>query len=86
VAVNSLWPRTTIATAAVEVYFPQALAASRKPEIMADAAYWILSQDSRTCTGNFFIDETVLRQAGVSDLDRYALTPGVPLANDIFLD
>jgi citronellol/citronellal dehydrogenase len=86
VAVNSLWPRTTIATAAVEVYFPQALAASRKPEIMADAACWILTQDSRTCTGNFFIDETVLRQAGVTDLDRYALTPGVPLANDIFLD
>jgi citronellol/citronellal dehydrogenase len=86
VAVNSLWPRTTIATAAVEVYFPQALAASRKPEIMADAAYWILTQDSRRCTGNFFIDETVLRNAGVSDLDRYALTPGVPLANDIFLD
>jgi citronellol/citronellal dehydrogenase len=86
VAVNSLWPRTTNATAAVEVYFPQALAASRKPEIMADAAYWILTQDSRTCTGNFFIDETVLRQAGMTDLDRYALTPGIPLANDIFLD
>ena len=86
VAVNSLWPRTTIATAAVEVYFPQALAASRKPEIMADAAYWILTQDSRSCTGHFFIDETVLRNAGVADLERYALTPGVPLANDIFLD
>jgi citronellol/citronellal dehydrogenase len=86
VAVNSLWPRTTIATAAVEVYFPQALAASRKPDIMADAAYWILTQDSRSCTGNFFIDETVLRKAGVNDLERYALTPGVPLANDIFLD
>jgi citronellol/citronellal dehydrogenase len=86
VAVNSLWPRTTIATAAVEVYFPQALAASRQPEIMADAAYWVLTQDSRSCTGNFFIDETVLRNAGVSDLERYALTPGAALANDIFLD
>jgi citronellol/citronellal dehydrogenase len=86
VAVNSLWPRTTIATAAVEVFFPQALAASRKPEIMSDAAYWILTQDSRACTGNFFVDETVLRNAGVTDLDAYALTPGVPLANDIFLD
>jgi citronellol/citronellal dehydrogenase len=86
VAVNSLWPRTTIATAAVEVYFPQALAASRKPDIMADAAYWILTQNSRTCTGNFFIDETVLRKAGVANLDAYALTPGVALANDIFLD
>jgi citronellol/citronellal dehydrogenase len=86
VAVNSLWPRTTIATAAVEVYFPQALAASRRPEIMAEAAYWVLTQDCRSCTGNFFIDETVLRNAGVSDLERYALTPGAPLANDIFLD
>jgi citronellol/citronellal dehydrogenase len=86
VAVNSLWPRTTIATAAVEMFFPEALAASRKPEIMADAAYWILTQDSRACSGNFFVDEKVLRQAGVTDLDRYALNPGAPLANDIFLD
>jgi citronellol/citronellal dehydrogenase len=86
VAVNSLWPRTTIATAAVEVFFPQALAASRKPEIMADAAHWILTQDSRACTGNFFVDEAVLRRAGVTDLERYAVTPGAALANDIFLD
>jgi citronellol/citronellal dehydrogenase len=86
VAVNSLWPRTTIATAAVEMFFPDALNASRKPEIMSDAAYWILTQDSRTCTGNFFIDESVLRNAGVTDLAPYAVTPGVPLATDIFLD
>ena len=86
VAVNSLWPRTTIATAAVEVFFPQALAGSRKPEIMADAAHWILTQDSRRCTGGFYIDEAVLRDAGVTDLDRYALHPGTPLAPDLFLD
>jgi citronellol/citronellal dehydrogenase len=86
VAANSLWPRTTIATAAVEMFFPDALKASRKPEIMSDAAYWILTQDSRKCTGNFFIDESVLRNSGVKDLERYAVTPGLPLATDIFLD
>jgi citronellol/citronellal dehydrogenase len=86
VAVNSLWPRTTIATAAVEMFFPDALKASRKPEIMADAAYWILTQDSRSCTGNFFIDESVLRNAGVKDFEPYAVTAGVALASDIFLD
>jgi len=86
VAVNSLWPRTTIATAAVAVYFPESLSASRKPEIMADAAYTILTSDSKTTTGHFFIDEDVLKQAGVTDLDRYAVTPGGPLHPDIFLD
>jgi citronellol/citronellal dehydrogenase len=86
VAVNSLWPRTTIATAAVEVFFPQALASSRKPEIMADAAHAILCRDSRSCNGNFFIDETVLRSEGVRDFERYAVTPGAPVATDIFLD
>jgi citronellol/citronellal dehydrogenase len=86
VAVNSLWPRTTIATAAVEVYFPQALASSRKPEIMADAAHWILTRDSRAVTGRFFIDDEVLREAGVTDLERYAVTPGAPTSPDIFLD
>jgi citronellol/citronellal dehydrogenase len=86
VAVNSLWPRTTIATAAVEVYFPQALASSRKPEIMADAAYVILTRDSRHATGSFYIDDEVLREAGVTDLERYAVTPGAPVSTDIFLD
>jgi citronellol/citronellal dehydrogenase len=86
VAVNSLWPRTTIATAAVEVFFPEALASSRKPEIMADAAYLILTRDSRSATGNFYIDDEVLRAAGVTDLGRYAVTPGVPASPDIFLD
>jgi citronellol/citronellal dehydrogenase len=86
VAVNSLWPRTTIATAAVEVFFPEALASSRKPEIMGDAAYLILTRDSRSATGNFYIDDEVLRAAGVTDLGRYAVTPGVPASPDIFLD
>lgn len=86
IAVNSLWPRTTIATAAVATFFPQAMAASRLPEIMADAAHAIVTRPSRECTGNFFIDEAVLRSAGVTDFERYAVTPGVPLAADIFLD
>jgi len=87
VGVNSLWPRTTIATAAVEVHFPEdILKASRKPEIVADAAHWILTSDARTTTGNFFIDETVLRNTGVTDFDRYALNPGVELFQDIFVD
>ena len=85
VAVNSLWPRTTIATAAVEAFFPESLQASRKPEIMADAAHLILTRDSRTTQGNFFVDEDVLRSSGVTDFDRYALVPGGRLQTDIFL-
>src|SRR5450830_1475709 len=65
IAVNSLWPRTTIATAAIEVNFPAAiLSASRKPAIMADAAYAIFNRDSRLHTGNFYVDEAVLREEG----------------------
>ena len=86
VAVNSLWPRTTIATAAVEMFFPAAMASSRTPEIMADAAYLVLTQGSRVATGQFFVDETVLRAAGVTDFERYAMTPGAPVSPDIFLD
>jgi len=87
IAVNSLWPRTTIATAAIAVNFPQAiLKASRKPSIMADAAHAILSRDSRGATGNFYIDETVLREEGVTDFDQYAVTPGTSLYTDLFLD
>ena len=86
IAVNSLWPRTTIATAAVEVFFPQALAGSRKPAIMADAAHAVVVRDSRSVTGYFFIDEDVLRGQGVTDFEHYALTPGAKLYTDIFLD
>lgn len=86
IAVNCLWPRTTIATAAIEFNFPEPiLHASRKPAIVADAAYAILTRDSRTCSGNFFIDEEVLREEGVSDFDRYAMSPGTALYNDLFL-
>jgi citronellol/citronellal dehydrogenase len=87
IAVNSLWPRTTIATAAVAVHFPEAiLKASRHAAIMADAAHLILTSDARTHTGNFYIDEDLLRSSGVKDFERYAVTPGVPLFQDLFLD
>jgi len=87
IAVNSLWPRTTIATAAIAVNFPEAiLKASRKPEIMADAAYAIFNRDSRTATGNFYIDESVLRETGVNDFAHYAVTPGATLYTDLFLE
>lgn len=87
IAVNSLWPRTTIATSAIEVNFPRAIMkASRKPSIMADAAHAILNRDSRRATGNFYIDETVLREEGVASFEQYAVTPGAPLYSDLFLD
>jgi citronellol/citronellal dehydrogenase len=87
VAVNSLWPRTTIATAAIEVHFPpEIMRASRRPAIMADAAYAIFNRDSRRHTGNFYIDEAVLREDGVTDFAHYAVTPGARLYPDLFLD
>ena len=86
IGVNCLWPRTTIATAAIENNFPEAiLKASRKPAIVADAAYMILTRDSRSCSGNFFIDEEVLREAGVMEFGQYAASPGTPLFGDLFL-
>jgi citronellol/citronellal dehydrogenase len=87
IAVNSLWPRTTIATAAIEFNFPRdILLASRSPAIVADAAYSIFARDSRSCSGNFFIDEDVLAEAGMTDLQQYAVTPGILLYGDLFLD
>ena len=87
IAVNSLWPKTTIATAAVEVHFPpQILRASRHAAIMADAAHVILTSEARQNTGNFYIDEDVLRSAGVTDFDQYAVTPGVSLFRDLFVE
>jgi citronellol/citronellal dehydrogenase len=87
IAVNSLWPRTTIATAAIEVNFPRSIyEASRKPAIMADAAHVIFNRDSRSCTGNFYIDEAVLREEGITDFEPYAVTPGASLYGDLFLD
>ena len=87
IAVNSLWPRTTIATAAVQVHFPEAiLRASRHAAIMADAAHAILTSEARTHTGNFYIDEDVLRAAGRQDFGDYAVTPGTPLFTDLFVE
>lgn len=87
IAVNCLWPRTVIATAAVEFNFPSSiLRASRHPAIMADAAHHILTRNSRDCTGNFFVDEDLLRTTGVKDFEQYATTPGTPLFEDFFLD
>ena len=87
VAVNALWPRTVIATAAViNLLGGEAVARqSRKPEIMADAAHAILTRPSRECTGNFFIDDAVLAAAGVTDFDQYAVTPGNNLIPDFFV-
>ncbi len=87
VAVNSLWPLTTIDTAAVRnLLGGDALArASRHPAIVADAAALILDRDARACTGNFFIDELVLREAGVTDFSPYAVDPSAVLVADFFL-
>ncbi|MFN3197504.1 MAG: SDR family oxidoreductase [Bradymonadia bacterium] len=87
VAVNALWPRTAIDTAAVRnVLGGEEMAnASRKVDIMSDAAHVILTRPSRECTGNFFIDDEVLAEAGVTDFEHYAVKPGTPLAPDFFL-
>jgi citronellol/citronellal dehydrogenase len=87
IAVNSLWPLTTIDTAAVRnILGGEALASvSRKPEIMGDAAIAILKRPSRACTGNFFIDEEVLRADGVTDFSVYAHDPNAPVAPDFFV-
>ena len=76
IGVNALWPRTIIATAALNVIPGVDPLLGRKPSIMADAAFVILNRDARECTGNFFIDDEVLTAAGVTDLDQYAMTPG----------
>lgn len=87
VGVNALWPRTAIATAAIAMIGgPGMLAGCRTPEIMGDAAYAILTSDSRSCTGNFFIDEDLLRTRGVTDFEGYAAHPGSTLITDFFLD
>jgi citronellol/citronellal dehydrogenase len=86
IAVNALWPRTVILTAALALIPGVDPAACRKPEIVADAAQAILSRDSRSCSGNFFIDEEVLKEEGVGNLDRYAVEPGTKLLTDLFLD
>jgi citronellol/citronellal dehydrogenase len=88
IAVNALWPRTAIATAAVQNLLggDHAIKGCRKPEIMADAAYTIFTRPSREATGNFYIDDEVLESAGVTDLSSYAVTPGAPLMPDFFVE
>jgi len=86
IAVNALWPRTIIATAALQMIPGIDSRRGRNPEIMADAAHWIFCQPSRGCTGNFFIDEEVLRRAGISELQKYAVDPSKTLLPDLFLD
>jgi citronellol/citronellal dehydrogenase len=85
IAVNGLWPRTLIATAALGAIDLGSAAEARRPEIVADAAHLILSGASRAATGQFFIDEDVLRAAGQTDFERYAMRPGVVPKSDIFL-
>lgn len=87
IAFNALWPRTTIATAAVNNLLggDALMKKSRKPEIMADAAYHIFSKDHKTCTGNFFIDDEVLHAEGIEDLGHYSVVPGAELAPDFFV-
>ena len=87
IGVNSLWPRTLIATAALQMIPGLDTQKCRKPEILADAAWLILTSDARTVTGNFFIDQALLGEHGVTDLDRYAVAPGTQdLMQDLFVD
>lgn len=87
IAANTLWPRTTIATAAVQNLLggEMLMNMSRKADIMADAAFYILSRPSATCTGHNFIDEAVLAEEGITDLDKYAVVQGGKLYNDLFI-
>jgi citronellol/citronellal dehydrogenase len=86
VAINALWPRTLIATDALNMIPGVSGVNGRKPEIMADAAHAILTKPARTVTGQFFIDDDVLRAAGGTDFSGYAVDPAQPLLPDLFLD
>ena len=87
IAANSLWPATTIATAAVQNLLggEMLMQRSRKPEIVADAAHYILSQPAKDCTGHLFLDEEALAAAGVTDLDLYAVVASGALQKDLFV-
>ncbi|MFZ4056738.1 MAG: SDR family oxidoreductase [Ferruginibacter sp.] len=87
IAANSLWPKTTIATAAVKNLLggEMLMNMSRTVDIIADAAHYILSQPATSCTGNSFIDEDVLALAGITDLSKYSVVPGAQLYNDLFV-
>ena len=87
VASNCLWPRTSLDTAAVRnVIGEELVKGSRKPSIYADAAYAVLKRDSSSCTGNFFLDQDVLEEDGVTDFDQYAIDPEAKLVSDFFVD
>lgn len=88
IAVNALWPKSTIATAAIEFGYggKDMMEMSRSPEIMADAAWAIIQQKSQACTGNFFIDETLLQSTGLSDFSKYAINAEKGLMKDLFIE
>ena len=87
VAANALWPRTTIATAAVNNLLggEMLMKMSRTVDIIADAAYYILCKPCTQCTGNTFIDEDVLAAEGITDLSKYSVVPGAQLYKDLFV-
>ena len=87
IAVNALWPRTVIDTAALQMIPGIDALAGRKPEILADAAYAIFNRPAAECTGNFFVDDEVLASEGITDLEKYSVTPGTKdFLLDFFLD
>ena len=87
IAVNALWPRTAIDTAALQMIPGVDTAACRTPEILADAAYIILNRESKGCTGNFFVDDELLASEGITDLEKYSVVPGTKdFLLDFFLD
>ena len=87
IAVNSLWPRTAIATAAMQMIPGVDLNLCRKPEILADAAWWVLTSDARAVTGKFFIDDELLASHGINDLEKYSVAPGTKnFIPDFFID
>jgi len=87
IAVNALWPRTAIDTAALQMIPGVDTAACRTPEILSDTAYIILNRNSKECTGNFFVDDEVLASEGITDLEKYSVVPGTKdFLLDFFLD
>ena len=87
IAANTLWPKTTIATAAVQNLLggEMLMKMSRTPDIIAESAFYILSKPSTECTGNSFIDEEVMAKEGITDLSKYSVVPGANLYNDLFV-
>jgi citronellol/citronellal dehydrogenase len=88
IASNALWPRTLIATAAVQNLLggEEAMARARKPELYADAAYAVITRPSRVCTGHMYLCEDVVEEEGVTDFDAYAYSPGAEPQVDMFVD